>query len=264
MGRSTRAEQRERQSEIMDFVTDGTSRSIGEIAEFAGVSQMTAYRDIAELESQGMLRRNHGLVTAAATHLHEASARFRLVQDVPDKRALAAAAMEFIEPGSSVMLDDSTTGVQLAKLLVDAGSATVITNFNPVARTLEGAEGIQLFLSGGEYEPWADAYFGPMAVSAIRSMRADVVAMSASAIADGLCFHPSLGPVELKRAMMESSALKILYADHTKFGRTALHVVGPLTDFDVVILDSETPQEIRERLSDMGVKVSIAEPVTDD
>ena len=111
----------------------------------------------------------------------------------------------------------------------------MITNYQPVARELEENPGIRLLMTGGEYLAWADALFGPMAVRAIRRMRADAVFMSASAITDGAAYHPTEEAAEVKRAMLASSSLRVLYVDHSKFDRRALHRVAPLTDYDVLI-----------------------------
>lgn len=103
--------------------------------------------------------------------------------------------------------------------------------------------------------PWADAFLGPMATQAVRSMRADVAIMSMSAITDGYCFHPTEEPAEIKRAMLRAARTKVLYADHTKFARTALHAVAPVSDFDVVIVDAATPTARVEELAELVPRV---------
>ena len=41
--------------------------------------------------------------------------------------------------------------------------------------------------------------------------------------------------------MFESAATRVLLADHTKFERRALHAMGSLYDFDVIVVDDRTP-----------------------
>lgn len=254
-GRGRAVDQRERQQAIRDFVGEAGHRTVDEIAEHTGVSSMTVYRDLAELEGLGLLRLSKGVVTAAASNLHEAASRYRLTQQVAEKQALARAALELIDPGSAIMLDDSTTGVFLARLLGERLPLTVVTNYLEVAREVQEDRDIRLLVTGGEYLVWADAFFGPMTVAAIKAMRADAVFMSASAIIDGNVYHPTEAPAEVKRAMLASAQLKVLFADHTKFNRSALHQVAPLADFDVLIVDDATPGEAVAAAAEGGVRV---------
>lgn len=259
-GRGTVADQQARQRVIRDFVLATGSRSVEDIAQHTGVSTMTVYRDLADLEPAGVLRLSRGMVTAAASNLHEASSGYRLTRESAEKASLARAALEFVEPGSAVMLDDSSTGVHLARLLPQRTPLTVVTNYQPVAEVLKEEQNVRLILTGGEYRGWADALMGPMTVRAVRSLRADTVFMSVSALYDGRCFHPTEEPAEVKRAMLGSSIFKVLYVDHTKFSRTALHEVGSVRDFDVVIVDQATSAAQVTAIEDAGVRVVRAEP----
>jgi DeoR/GlpR family transcriptional regulator of sugar metabolism len=256
--RGTAAERRERQRGIVDFVVAAGSRTVDEIAQAAGVSAMTAYRDVDELEAQGLLRRTHGAVTAAASQAHEAVSAYRIAQNLDEKEALARRAFEFVQTGTSLILDDSSTGIPLARLLSDKAPLTVITNYNPVARILEEDQDIRLILTGGQYERWADAYFGPAACQAVRALHADTVIMSTSAIVGDVCHHPSEAPAEIKRTMLEAATTKILYADHTKFRRTALHAVAPVAAFDIVIVDAATEAPDLALLRRTGAQVVVA------
>ena len=72
-------------------------------------------------------------------------------------------------------------------------------------------------------------------------------------------FHQSPDMVETKRAMFESASKRILLADHTKFGRRALHAFADLTEFDVVIVDQLTDAAHIARMRAKGINVVIAD-----
>jgi len=57
--------------------------------------------------------------------------------------------------------------------------------------------------------------------------------------------------------MLASAEKKILVADSSKFTKNALYKVGPLTDFDLVITDSETPKTVLEQLADQDILVEV-------
>jgi len=248
-----------RQSLITAKVLEAGSLSIDVLIGELGVSAMTVYRDLADLEGQGVLHRSRGTVTAAATGLFEASARFRMRHNVVEKEKLAAAASALINPGQSVMLDDSSTCVWVAKELNERAPLTIVTNSYSVLREVQGNAGIRLFMAGGEYLAWADACFGQTTVDLVSGIRADIAIMSASAVTDGATFHPDESVVQLKRAMLASSAVRVLCIDHSKFGRRALHAVASCADFDHVFVDAATPPEELSRLADQGCTLHVVE-----
>jgi DeoR/GlpR family transcriptional regulator of sugar metabolism len=63
---------------------------------------------------------------------------------------------------------------------------------------------------------------------------------------------------ETKRAMLDAAIRRILLADHTKFTRRALHSMGGIEDFDLIITDDRTPPDQITALRRRGVEVQIA------
>lgn len=257
-GRRPSGKQQDRRRRITELVmAEGTLR-IDDLVVTVGASAMTVYRDLADLESQGLVHRNRGYVSAASSLLYEAASEYRLQQNEVEKKELARAAAELIEPGQALMLDDSTTGVYLARLLPERAPLTVVTNHRGVFGELAGQQGIHLISVGGDYLPWADAFVGGMALDALRGMRVDLAIMSVSAVTGGVCFYPQQEMVQLKKAMLASASRRVLYVDHTKFRRRTLHAVAPAEDFDIVIVDSKTSDSDVEVLRERGAKVEIA------
>jgi DeoR/GlpR family transcriptional regulator of sugar metabolism len=247
----------DRQARIIDLVTERGSVRIDDLAAILAVSPMTIHRDLDALASQQLITKVRGAANVMQSALFETGVRVRLARQAREKEALARAVAAHLEPGQAVMLDDSTTCVYLARLLRGRVPVTIITNFVPVMQELWGKPGIHLIGLGGVYYEWAEAFMGGMTVDAIRSMRADLLVMSTSAITNLVCYHQSEDTISFKRAMLESSARKILVVDHTKFARRALHALGHVTDFDLVIIDDATPRETQEQLRARGVALEV-------
>ncbi|MCB0890422.1 MAG: DeoR/GlpR transcriptional regulator, partial [Propionibacteriaceae bacterium] len=110
---------------------------------------------------------------------------------------------------------------------------------------------------------WAEAMLGQNTTDVIAGIRADYCLMSASGISDLQCFHPYEDCVQVKRAMMASSAESILLLDHTKLNRRALHTFASMTDFDQVIVDALTPSDLIADLRERGVNVTQAGAVNE-
>ena len=252
---------KERQIAIAEAVIRNGTIGIDQLAKLTGVSTMTIYRDLGILEERGVLQRHRGKVVAVASGLHEAAAEFRLEQSSVEKQGVAHQAAGMIAQGSSVMLDDSTSGIWLLRALPDLSSITVVTNSLLVANDVANAQPAKLVLAGGEYQAWARAFLGPQAVDYIRSMHADFCFLSASGISGLSCFHPYRENVEVKRAMLDSAEVRVLLLDHTKFRRRALYSFAQLDEFDHVFLDAGTPDALVTELRAAGVKITIAPPL---
>jgi DeoR/GlpR family transcriptional regulator of sugar metabolism len=250
-----------RQRAISEAVMAEGAVRIEQLAERFNISLMTVHRDLDELESRGLLRKSRGVATATSTSLVESSDVYRLGREQMEKEEIARAALAFIEPGQAIFLDDSTTVLHLAKHLPDKAPLTVITNVLTIINELASARGITLVALGGNYYNWCSAFMGRMTNEAISRLRADTFIMSTSAITDDTCFHQTLETVDVKRAMFDASAQRILLADHTKFGKRALHSLAHLKEFDVVIVDSATDPAHLARLRAQGVEVVVASPV---
>lgn len=254
--------QNDRREAIADRVLSSGSMRIEELAEAFGVSIMTVHRDLTTLEARGLLRKSRGVVTALATSLFESSSEYRERQNQAEKEAVARAAFNFVEPGQALILDDSTTGLHLAKLLPQRLPLTVITNFQRAMSELVDRPGIALIALGGQHYQWCDAYMGSLTLNALRSLRADVLFMSTPAITDDICFHQHHDAALIKTAMFAVAAKRILMVDHSKFSQRALHAHTALTDFDAVIVDAATSAADLSRLRDKGIPVVVAESET--
>lgn len=250
----------ERHDAITERVLTAGSMRIEELAEAFGVSTMTVHRDLDTLESRGVLRKSRGVVTALASSLVESGPEYRAREHRAAKAAIASAAFALVEPGQAIILDDSTTGLHLAKLLPQRQPLTVITNFERVITQLVGLPGIALISLGGQHYQWCDAYMGSLTLENLRMLRADILFMSTPAVIDDICFHQHHDAALIKKAMFESAGQRVLMLDHSKFEKRALHAHTELTDFDVVIVDYETPEAHVERLRNKGVTVIVAEP----
>ena len=259
MPESTKSTPASRQQLILQQVARGGSARVEELAAKLGVSEMTVYRDIAELEKSGLVQLDRKEITAVESSLIEASARLRIATNAPVKSKFARLSQKFLRSGMSLALDDSSTNLPLVENLESLAPLTVITNAEFLAQRVREQKGVRLILLGGTYETWADAYFGDLTELAVSQLNIDVCIMSATAISHGYCFHPDQQVAKFKRALLAASRRKILVADSSKFRRSALFKVGPLSDFDTAIIDGDTPDWAHPELKESGLEVLVAD-----
>ncbi|WP_329125528.1 DeoR/GlpR family DNA-binding transcription regulator [Streptomyces sp. NBC_01465] len=248
----------QRRREITDHVLSEGATSASDLAERFGVSSMTIYRDIDELEREGILRKYRGGVTAQPSGVFESNVAYRKKSMREEKAAIAARAATLIEPGMSVMIDDSTTALELARLLPGIEPLTVVTNFLEVLNLLSDERGLHLMALGGDYDRMHDSFLGVACVEAVEALRVDLCFVSTSSVYGGYAYHQEQRIVGVKRAMLKAAGRSVLMVDHSKLDRTALHRLTPLSTFDLVLVDDRTPPDVLRSLDESGVRYEVA------
>lgn len=249
-----------RQEAIAEHVLSRGSATAAELAERFEVSLMTIHRDLDELERQGVVRKYRGGVTAQPSGVFESNVGYRMKSMQAEKDAIAAKAVELIEPGMAVMLDDSTTTLALARRLEGITPLTVVTNFLEGLNLLSRVRGIRLMALGGDYDPLHNSFLGVSCVEAIESLQVDLCFVSTSAVSGAYAYHQEQHIVSVKRAMLACAARNVLLLDHTKLGRPALHRVAPLSAFDRVIVDHGASAEALRELDEHKVGYEVVAP----
>jgi DeoR/GlpR family transcriptional regulator of sugar metabolism len=249
---------RARQNEIADLILGQGSMTAQELAERFGVSVMTIHRDLDELEKQGVLRKARGGATAQPSGVFESRVAFRHASAVEQKRQIARAALRHVEPGMSLIFDDSTTVLHMVPGLAELAPLHVATNFLAGLRELAAVPDIRVIAIGGDYDPLHDSFQGMHAIEAIGAIHADAVFMSTSAVSADHAYHQEDRIVAFKRAMLESASARYLLVDNSKLEKTALHRLAPLSAFDLVITDSDAGPEALAALKAAGVTMEVA------
>lgn len=258
MTEEERSRPAQRQAEIAEHVLAQGSVSAADLVERFRVSLMTIHRDLDELERQGVVRKFRGGVSSQPSSVFESNVAYRMRAAKAEKQALARHARELIEPGMAIMLDDSTTTLELARLLTDITPLTVVTNFLETIKLLSAQPGIRLIALGGEYYPTHDSFLGVPCIEAIEALRVDLLFASTSAVAGEFAYHQEQEIVLVKRAMMRSARRSVLMVDHTKLRRVALHRHAHVTDFDVIVTDAHATEAELADLADHGARYVVA------
>ena len=252
----------DRRSWIASLLQTNGGVTIAEITERFGVSRMTAHRDLDDLVHEGLARKVRGGASATPSTLFESDVRFRSTQEPAAKEALCRAAIEWLDPGMAVLLDESTTTLPLLERLGDIAPCTVVSNFRVALDQLADAatEDVEVLALGGRYHRRFESYTGPVCVAQLEGIHADVYVTSTTAVDDGAAWHPDADIAATKRAMLRAARTRLLLVDATKLGRAALYRVASLDEFDAVIVDGSTPSAEVDRLGAFGVDIHVAPP----
>jgi DeoR/GlpR family transcriptional regulator of sugar metabolism len=247
----------DRRDAIADHIQKVGYARVEELAERFNISRMTVHRHLEALAKQGVVRKLHGAVTVQPSGLYESAFRFRQTLAVAEKKALARAALRYVEAGQAIMLDDSSTATMLADDLGRVTPLTVVTNSVSAAEKLQAVEDVELISLGGAYNRVYNAYVGLLCEQAIARLRVNTLFLSASAVEGVRAYIQDQQIVRIKQAMMVAAQKRILLLDHYKFDRVALHALGELGEFDVVLVTSGLSMERQNALRDAGTPLEI-------
>lgn len=250
----------DRQARIADLVLDSGSVSAQDLAETFAVSVMTIHRDLDELQRQGVLRKTRGAATAQPSGTFESNVEYRAKANIDSKRQIAAYACRYVEPGMSVLLDDSTTALQMLPYLADLAPLTVATNYLAALNQLARMRDVRVLALGGQYDIHHDSYLGTTCIDTIRSLCFDVAFLSTSAIRGAYAFHQEDRIVAVKREMVAASTRSHLLIDHTKLTRSAMHRLMPIEEFASIVVDSGAGEHQLATLREHRARVDVAGP----
>ena len=248
-----------RRTEIVEMLLEQGSASLEELANRFSVSTMTIHRDLDFLENDGLLRKVRGGASIESSGEFESDFRYRTRLSTLEKSSITRQAATFVEPGTSVMIDDGTTSQTIVPWLLQKTPLTVITNNLAIMEELADQSSVNLIALGGSFSKKYQGFFGVLTHQALSALRADVALVSASAISGSTAFHQDQEVLSVKRQMIAASAACYLMVDHRKFGKTALHLFSELDMFDGVIVSRSLPSETVQELHASGVKVFIAD-----
>lgn len=253
-----------RQNEILRLVRAQQTCTIADLATTFAVSDETIRRDLKPLVAVGLLVKVHGGIMLPA-QLDEPPFRRRMVEQREAKRAIAAHIAQLIRDGDSLMLDGGTTCVHIAQALEAHARLTVVTNSAEVARLLAPRNENRVLMAGGELRADDVAAVGDSALAFFRQFHVRHAVVSVTAIdAKGRFMDAQPADAALAQVAFSQAEHRIVAADHTKFGHSALvHVFGA-DNVDTLVTDAAPATGLAKVLAGAGVEVICASPAFDD
>ncbi|MER2142034.1 MAG: DeoR family transcriptional regulator, partial [Priestia megaterium] len=103
----------ERRKQIMNLLEKEGRIVATTLSQTLNVSEDTIRRDLLEMDALGLLQRVHGGALPRSTSAVDYKERKRELMDV--KHSLAVAALPLIKDGQVLLMDGSTTNIQLVK-----------------------------------------------------------------------------------------------------------------------------------------------------
>ena len=252
-----------RQLTLMDVVTAQGSATVEHRADTLGVTLQTVRRDVQRLADEGLLARFHGGVRVPSSTVENIAYRQREVLNAPGKASIARAVAAAVPNGCSLILNIGTTVEAVARELVNHSGLRVITNNLNVAGILSANPNCEVIVVGGVVRARDRGIVGEAAMDFIRQFKVDIALIGISAIEpDGSLRDFDFREVKVSQSIIAHAREVWLAVDSSKFTRSAMVEVAPLSASDRLFSDAIPPDPVPQLLADAQVRFELASSYT--
>lgn len=247
---------KERHLKILDLVNEKDRISVQELSVRLGLSVVTIRKDLEELESEGLLRRQHGYAAKASPDAINSRMSFRYLE----KKKIAQKAVSLVEPMETIMIESGSTCALFAAELAAVNDVTIITNSTYIARSLGNAPGVKVILLGGDYDTVAEVTTGPVTELCAREYYVDKIFVGIDGFTEESGFtninHTRCNTV---RALAKQADKVVVLTTSDKFGKRSVAKMFSTKEVHTVVTDSNLPSEYTDSLRSQNVHVELAE-----
>ena len=242
----------ERNTLILNYLKEKKSASVEELARHLFVSEATIRRDLTEMQKLGQIERSHG-GAMLMENAEEISIFIRLEKNAKEKEKTASIALKYIPDFKTVFIDNSSTCLALAERM-NLSHKTVVTNGLQIAAKLSQKDNVQILMPGGSVLYNTNSVMGSMAIDGIKHFRFDLMLSSCAALDESGSYENSVDTATLKRVAIMQSKKRILLADSSKIGNSAMFCTCSLANYDLIVTNAN--DELVQQLHYAGVRVT--------
>jgi DeoR/GlpR family transcriptional regulator of sugar metabolism len=245
---------KERQSYILQQVNLHNKVLSSSLSEEINVSEDTIRRDLLELSSEGKLLKVHG--GALSRSFSQVHVPTNGVYSQHQKKSIAQKAITLINDGMFVLTGGGTTIVEMARVLPKELKATFVSG--SIAAILEYMDhpNIEVILIGDRVSKNSKITVGSEAISKIRQVKADICFLGTNAIdiQSGVTDN-DWEVVQLKKAMIESSAKVVCLAIAEKINTYQPIQICPLNKIDILITELNPDDPLLKPYANAGIEL---------
>ncbi|MCS7461402.1 DeoR/GlpR family DNA-binding transcription regulator [Paenibacillus doosanensis] len=248
----------ERRNRIMQILNEHKQLLVKDVSLELGVSEGTLRNDLKILEEDGLLERTHGGAVLPKPHTPEYTFQSRSLTNQEEKKMIGKAAAKLVQNGQCLILDASSTSLELARHLVHYNYLTVITNGLATSQELTRNPHISVIVVGGVLRPGSSSLEGLLGKGLLGQIHADVFFTSAHGftVTAGLSDF-SIYEAELKKTMISNVSKVVALLDHSKLNRRSIASFAETSQIDTIITDPGADREFLDELE--GVEIIIAD-----
>ncbi|MGL5676360.1 MAG: DeoR/GlpR family DNA-binding transcription regulator [Cellulosilyticaceae bacterium] len=254
----------ERQQAILELIYTNKAVKVTDLSQQFNVTEETIRRDLEKLAKKGVVKKTYGGAVLneqpEENELEDTTFDHRIKENMESKEKIGRAIGEMIQAGETIILDSSTTCLEVAKRLPKQKRMTVITNSVSAVIELSAHEEVTVISTGGTLRTASMSLIGPTAKKNIANYYADKLILSCKGVSlsRGIMESNELEK-EIKQCFVEAASQVILAVDHGKINKGALYQFMPLERIHCIVTDLPLDSQWEAMCLEKGIRVVIAE-----
>lgn len=229
---------------------------VSDLAKEFDVTEETIRRDLEKLDKDGLARKTYGGAVKNENFNIDLPFHVRKQTNVESKRHIAAQISEMIHDGDYVMLDSSTTALNVIKNILDRKKITLITNSIEILIELCNKPDWMVVSTGGVLKEGGLSLVGYQAERMVSGFHVDIAICSCKGLDSEMGVTDSNErDSEIKKAFFKAANKKVLAVDSSKFDRSSFVKVCSIKEVDTIVTDTDPGERWREKLKDAGVEL---------
>ena len=248
----------ERHKHILDCLArDGYVR-VAEMAKELDVTTVTIRKDLKYLEEKKLLYRTHGSASPVNPQTQEVEVREKEKIHIDEKRRIAMAAAQLIEPDDSIIIASGSTVQMLGDFIQPQGHLTVVTSSLKTAVQLNSMDRVDVIQLGGNVRKNSLSVVGVYTSQFFEQITCSKLFLGVDGIdLDYGITNSNIEEALLNIKMIDASQRTIIMADSSKFGRRGFGRICNLDRIDVIITDSGITASVARAIEDAGIELII-------
>lgn len=253
----------ERLNRLIEILKKQNGATIRELAQLLDVSDMTVRRDLDMLKAKNMILDIPGAAVLNTQYVCEGQddgyqLSMATRTHVREKERIGKFAASLIQPEDCVIIDNGSTVEYLADSIAKDMKMTIFTCNLNILNKICNSPNISIIFGGGYYHPDTTLFESSENITLIKNIRATKIFASAAGV------HGTMGvtcvnkyELEIKQAIIQSGAEKILLADSSKFDVIKPCFITDIDIFDRVITDTNISEEWKQLIKDKGIQLDM-------
>lgn len=250
----------ERKRKILDILKNDGTVKVTDLSKMFDISEVTVRNYLADMENKGLLSRVHGGAISSYKPYYSMNLNQRLETNQAEKKKIAEAIAQMIEPNDTIMINSGTTTLMVFRSLPVDYNLNIVTNSISIALEASDNPNFNVILIGGSVNTKYQFTYGTDAIVQLKKYHADKLILSVDGIdtVNGFTTYYDK-EADIDKTMIEQSDYCIVAADLSKFERTAFAKISDSSVADYIYTNSSIGEEIYNELSKSGIKIFITE-----
>ncbi len=231
-----------REQIILKHIEKNGFMSVNDLAKLMYTSPSSIRRDLTNLEQKKLITRTYGGAVPSENISTLTPFDSRRSMNAEQKRKAAQNASFLLRDGMSVMLDGSSTAMQMLKYIKDHKKIKVFTS--NVYTFLDAIDmGIDAHCLGGKPSADVATLAGDIAEEAAMRLRPDILFFSSKCVStNGDISDPIESETALRRVMIRQANIRVFLYDSNKMGTSSLYYLCNVKDIDYSFCENTVPK----------------------